>query len=142
MAGYTARLCSAPWSPPVAGKAGSSPLLRPLGSARRRQSRLLAFAPPFGLRPSPAKPAPPSSQHELAAMERLRESGGRCRLDPAQAQHRAEGVLAEPALVALGPEDRHEMGDLLPARLLAERHVRVRPAEVEAASPTGFAEAF
>src|SRR5438105_9494446 len=100
MAGYTARLCSALW------------------------------APPFGLRPSPAKPAPPSSQHELAAVERLRESGGRCRLDPAQAQHRAEGVLAEPALVALGPEDRHEMGDLLPASLLVERHVRVRPAEV------------
>src|SRR5438094_6132915 len=96
----------------------------------------------LGLRPSPAKPAPrlcsalwappvagkagsSGSEHELAAVERLRESGGGCRLDPAQAQHRAEGVLAEPALVALGAEDRHEMGDLLLARLLVERHARV-----------------
>src|SRR4051812_4367062 len=50
--------CSGLPPPPVAGKARSSPMLRPAASARRGQSPLLSNAPACRLRPSRAKPAP------------------------------------------------------------------------------------
>ena len=93
----------------------SQPPRRPVAPVtERRRSRQNA-----------ACPLAPVYAH-LPAGECLRQSGGGCAFDAADAQDRPERILAEPMASTLRREDIHEVRDLSTAAFFAERHVQIR----------------